>query len=117
MDPEPLATYLREIAGAPILSAQQEEELAGRAAAGGRDGQTARRELLEANLRLVVAVARGYEGSGVPLLDIIQEGNIGLMRALERYDPGHRVKFSTFAAGLIREAISTGLEGRAGEGS
>jgi len=74
-----------------------------------RDGQTARSHLLEANLRLVVSLAKRYTGRGMPLLDLIQEGNLGLIRAMEKFDYAKGFKFSTYATWWIRQAITRGM--------
>lgn len=96
------SVYLNEIGLIPLLDAEGEVRLATRIRAGDDE---ARRQMIEANLRLVVAVARNYVGRGVPLLDLIEEGNIGLMRAVEKFDPERRVRFSTYAVWWIRESV------------
>jgi RNA polymerase primary sigma factor len=105
-----LRCYLAEIARYPLLSRVEEIQLAKRSAAGDR---AARQRMVESNLRLVVFIARKYECRGVDLLDLIQEGTIGLMTAVDRYDWQRGTKFSTYAAWWIRngifEALSTGL--------
>lgn len=99
---DPVQLYLREIRAIPLLTAEQEIELAHRIARG--DGEAAQ-EFVLANLRLVVSVARKYAGRGVSLLDLIQEGNSGLMRAVHRFDPTRGYKFATYATWWIRQAI------------
>ena len=97
-----LVQYLNEIGKIPLLT--KEEELAlGRAAAAGEE--EARRRLAEANLRLVVAVAKRFRGKGVELQDLIQEGNLGLMKAAERFDPERGCRFSTYATWWIRQYV------------
>ena len=81
---DPVKAYLKEIGRVPLLTAEQEAELARAAQAGDED---ARRKLSEANLRLVVSVAKRYAGRGLPFLDLIQEGNLGLMKAAEKFEP------------------------------
>ena len=98
--------YLDEISNTPLLSREQECELARRTQAG---DEAAREHMIKANLRLVVRISRSYENYGLPLLDLISEGNIGLMKAVDRYDPGRGVKFSTYAAWWIKQTICRGL--------
>jgi RNA polymerase nonessential primary-like sigma factor len=96
------SVYLNEIGLIALLSGEDELRLA--ALVRGGDAE-ARQQMIEANLRLVVAVARNYVGRGVPLLDLIAEGNIGLMRAVDKFDPARRLRFSTYAVWWIREAV------------
>jgi RNA polymerase nonessential primary-like sigma factor len=96
------SVYLNEIGLTPLLGADDERRLAEAARAGDSE---ARRHMIEANLRLVVSVARAYVGRGVPLLDLIAEGNLGLIRAVEKFDPDRRLRFSTYAVWWIREAV------------
>ena len=98
--------YLSEIGLIALLDACDEQRLGAAVQAG--DG-AARRQLIEANLRLVVAVARHYVGRGVPLLDLIEEGNLGLIRAVEKFDPTRGLRFSTYATWWIREAVQRAL--------
>jgi RNA polymerase primary sigma factor len=101
-----LDRYLREIGRIPLLTPKQEIELAGRI----KKGDTAAREqMINANLRLVVTIAHGYANLGLPLLDLISEGNIGLTKAVERFDPGKKAKLSTYAAWWIKQAIKRAL--------
>lgn len=100
------SAYLGEIGLIPLLDAAGERELSRRVRAG--DAQ-ARRQMIEANLRLVVSVARGYVGRGVPLMDLIAEGNLGLIRAVEKFEPARRLRFSTYAVWWIREAVQHAL--------
>ncbi|MFN4218092.1 MAG: RNA polymerase sigma factor RpoD/SigA [Candidatus Bipolaricaulia bacterium] len=101
-----LQLYLDEIKRHPLLSAEEEYRIAKRAARG--DPQ-ARERLITSNLRLVVSIAAQYRDLGVPLLDLIQEGNIGLITAVERFDPQRGYKFSTYATWWIRQAIMRSL--------
>jgi RNA polymerase primary sigma factor len=135
--PDALRSYLQEIARIALLSASQEVSFGVRIQAGLQaraqlhaageagqpleaeaeqrlrraviDGRTAAADMTEANLRLVVSVAKRYIASGVPLLDLIQEGNLGLMKAVERFDPHRGFKFSTYATWWIRQACSRGV--------
>lgn len=101
-----LSAYLTEISKIPLLSSQDEKRLSNRAREG--DGE-ARRRLIVSNLRLVVSIAKKYLYFGLPLLDLIEEGNIGLMKAVERYDPDRGCKFSTYATWWIRQAVTRAL--------
>ena len=101
-----LRLYLREAVETPLLTPAEEVELAHRVQAGDAD---AREHMIKANLRLVVKIAREYEDYGLPLLDLVNEGNIGLMRAVERFDPTKGAKLSTYAAWWIKQAIKRAL--------
>lgn len=105
-DDRALARYLGEIARHPLLSRADEVSLGRRAAAG---DESARRRLVESNLRLVVSIARRYRGLGLDLLDLIQEGNLGLLAAVERYDWRRDVKFASYASWWIRRGITRAL--------
>ncbi len=102
----PLETYLREINETSLLSADDEHELA--VAIGNGDVQ-ARDRMVRANLRLVVNIARGYTGKGLGLQDLIEEGNLGLLRAVEGFDPGVGTRFSTYASYWIKQSIKRAL--------
>src|SRR5436190_8718430 len=91
----PLETYLREINETPLLSAQKEKDLAYRIERGDTE---ARDQMVRANLRLVVNIAREYTGKGLALQDLIEEGNLGLLRAVEGFDPSMNTRFSTYAS-------------------
>jgi RNA polymerase primary sigma factor len=105
--PEPLSDYLRTIGQVPLLSPEEELALAQRVVAGDPE---AGRALAAANLRLVVSVARRHLNRGLPLEDLIQEGNIGLLRAVEKFDWTRGYKFSTYAVWWIRQAITRALD-------
>ena len=107
---DPVRLYLREIGKVELLTAEQEVSLARRIEAG---DEAARRQLVEANLRLVVSIARRYAGRGMSLLDLIQQGNLGLIRAVEKFDYHRGFKFSTYATWWIRQAITRGLADQA----
>ena len=107
---DPVKTYLKEIGRVPLLSAEEEAALARAAQAGDED---ARRRLSEANLRLVVSVAKRYAGRGLPFLDLIQEGNLGLMKAAEKFEPNRGFKFSTYATWWIRQSITRAIADQA----
>jgi RNA polymerase primary sigma factor len=98
--------YLREIGQVKLLTPQEEIELAARIKKGDRK---AREQMIKANLRLVVKIARDYEGIGLPLLDLISEGNIGLMKAVERFDPAKGGKLSTYGSWWIKQSIKRAL--------
>lgn len=102
----PLETYLREINETALLTAREEKELAWAIADG--DGE-ARDRMVRANLRLVVNIARGYTGKGLPLQDLIEEGNLGLLRAVEGFDPDMNTRFSTYASYWIKQSIKRAL--------
>src|SRR5256884_4039274 len=101
-----LKRYLQEIGQFPLLTPEQEVELAGKIKKG--DG-AARERMINANLRLVVTIARDYANFGLPLLDLISEGNIGLTKAVERFDPTKGAKLSTYAAWWIKQSIKRAL--------
>ena len=103
---EPIQVYLREIGRVPLLTLQQELDLAKRIK---RGDHKAREQMIKANLRLVVKIAHDYDGLGLPLLDLISEGNIGLMNAVERFDPKKGAKLSTYASWWIKQAIRRAL--------
>jgi RNA polymerase primary sigma factor len=102
----PLETYLREINETPLLNAQQEKELAFRIETGDAE---ARDQMVRANLRLVVNIARGYSGKGLGLQDLIEEGNLGLLRAVEGFDANMGTRFSTYASYWIKQSIKRAL--------
>ena len=144
-DLDALGTYLREIGRYPLLTAEQEVELAQRIEKGVaaraklekllekgkgarppaklqeqtvklkmqvRDGESAQHHMVQSNLRLVVSIARRYRATGIPLLDLVQEGNIGLMRAVDKFEWRKGFKFSTYATWWIRQAIQRGIADR-----
>jgi RNA polymerase primary sigma factor len=103
---DPLKLYIRGIKGGPVLTRVEERELARRKDAG---DDAAKQELIEANLRLVISIARNYQKNGVPLLDLIQEGNLGLIRAVEKFDHRMGYKLSTYAMWWIRQSVTRAL--------
>jgi RNA polymerase primary sigma factor len=105
-DVDILRTYVRQVSRSRLLTAQEERTLAARKDAG---DAAAKQRLIECNLRLVISLAKHYQSSGVPLLDLIQEGNIGLMRAVEKFDHTKGFKMSTYATWWIRQAITRAI--------
>ena len=107
---DPVKMYLKEIGKVPLLSAEEEIELAKRMEAG---DEAAKKKLAEANLRLVVSIAKRYVGRGMLFLDLIQEGNLGLIKAVEKFDYRKGYKFSTYATWWIRQAITRAIADQA----
>ena len=107
---DPVRLYLKEIGKVPLLDSEQEKELAERMAQGDEDAKT---RLVEANLRLVVSIAKRYVGKGMFFLDLIQEGNLGLMKAVDKFDYTKGYKFSTYATWWIRQAITRAIADQA----
>jgi len=103
---DPVRMYLKEIGNVPLLNSDEEVELAKRVEQG---DEAAKKKLTEANLRLVVSIAKKYVGRGMPFLDLIQEGNMGLMKAVDKFDYTKGYKFSTYATWWIRQAITRGI--------
>jgi RNA polymerase primary sigma factor len=101
---------MREVGSVPLLTVEEEVELAARIQAG---DENARQHMIRANLRLVVKIAREYDGLGLPLLDLINEGNIGLMRAVEKFDPSKGAKFSTYSSWWIKQAVRRAIANQA----
>ena len=109
MNDDALQAYLRAIARLPRLTAEEERALARRIRQGDQD---ALRQLVEGNLRFVVSYAKRYRGIGVPFVDLIHEGNLGLMEAARRFDPSRNVKFITYAVWWVRQSIMHALSGQ-----
>ncbi|MBQ4152147.1 MAG: sigma-70 family RNA polymerase sigma factor, partial [Schwartzia sp.] len=107
---DPVRMYLKEIGRVPLLTADEEVELAKRMEAGDEEAQ---KRLAEANLRLVVSIAKRYVGRGMLFLDLIQEGNLGLIKAVEKFDYNKGYKFSTYATWWIRQAITRAIADQA----
>ncbi len=107
---DPVKVYLKEIGRVPLLSAEEETELAKRVLEG---DENAKKRLTEANLRLVVSIAKRYVGRGMQFLDLIQEGNVGLIKAVEKFDYTKGFKFSTYATWWIRQAITRAIADQA----
>ena len=107
---DPVRMYLKEIGKVPLLSSEEEMELAKKIEEG---SQYAKKKLAEANLRLVVSLAKSYVGRGMLFLDLIQEGNLGLIKAVEKFDFRKGFKFSTYATWWIRQAITRAIADQA----
>ena len=107
---DPVRMYLKEIGKVPLLTAEQEQELAQRMLEGDEDAKS---QLIEANLRLVVSIAKRYLGRGMQFLDLIQEGNLGLIKAVDKFDHSKGFKFSTYATWWIRQAITRAIADQA----
>ncbi|WP_232710276.1 sigma-70 family RNA polymerase sigma factor [Mariprofundus aestuarium] len=105
-----MALYMREVSRYDLLTAQEEVACALAIAQG---DETARQRMINANLRLVVKIARRYMGRGLPLSDLIEEGNIGLMRAVEKFDPEHGCRFSTYATWWVRQSVERSIMNQA----
>src|SRR3712207_1942435 len=103
---DPLKLYVRQIGDGPLLTREEERELARRKDEG---DEAAKRKLIESNLRLVMSITRNYTKAGVPLLDLIQEGNLGLIRAVEKFDYKLGYKLSTYATWWIRQSVTRAL--------
>ena len=103
---DPTRQYLDEIGVSPLLTADEEKDVARRAQAG---DESARQRMIECNLRLVVKIARRYINRGLPLLDLIEEGNLGLIHAVKKFDPERGFRFSTYATWWIRQTIERGI--------
>ena len=110
---DPVRMYLKEIGKVPLLTADDEIELSKQMEMGGEIGKKAQQRLAEANLRLVVSIAKRYVGRGMLFLDLIQEGNLGLIKAVEKYDYRKGFKFSTYATWWIRQAITRAIADQA----
>lgn len=105
-----LSLYMREVGEVPLLTVEEENALAARIHAG---DEAAREHMIRANLRLVVKIAREYDGLGLPLLDLINEGNIGLMKAVERFDPAKGGKLSTYSSWWIKQSMRRAIANQA----
>lgn len=105
-EPTSLASYLRQLPGRELLTAEEEVALGRRIQTGDK---AARKDLAEANLRLVISLAKRYRGSGLPMSDLVQEGNLGLLEAVDKFDPEKGCRFSTYACWWIRQAMTRAI--------
>ena len=110
---DPVRMYLKEIGKVPLLTAEEEIEIAKQMEMGGEVAEAAKKKLAEANLRLVVSIAKRYVGRGMLFLDLIQEGNLGLIKAVEKFNYTKGFKFSTYATWWIRQAITRAIADQA----
>ncbi|MBR1707906.1 MAG: RNA polymerase sigma factor RpoD [Clostridia bacterium] len=110
---DPVRMYLKEIGKVPLLTAEEEIQIAKQMEMGGEVAKEAKKKLAEANLRLVVSIAKRYVGRGMLFLDLIQEGNLGLIKAVEKFDYTKGYKFSTYATWWIRQAITRAIADQA----
>lgn len=108
---DPVQKYFTDVSRLNVLTAQEEYQLATRASRGEPD---ARAEMIKGNLRLVISIAKRYVNRGLPLLDLIEEGNLGLIKAVERYDPERGYRFSTYATWWIKQSIIRSLAKHSG---
>ncbi|MFA5356076.1 MAG: RNA polymerase sigma factor RpoD/SigA [Candidatus Omnitrophota bacterium] len=106
---ESLRLYLRDIRHIPLLTPAEEITLSKRIKRGGKTGEKARKDMIRANLRLVINIAKRYMYLGIPFLDLIEEGNLGLMKAVDRFNPKKGFRFSTYAAWWIKQAITRSI--------
>ena len=103
---DPIKAYLKDVRPIPLLTAEEEVDLAKRVQKGDKD---ARDKMIRSNLRLVISIAKRYVNLGVPLADLIEEGNIGLMKSVEKFDPARGFRFSTYAAWWIKQGVSRAI--------
>lgn len=97
-----ISEYIKDISTYPLLTPKEEREIAVKARSGDREAQE---KLVTSNLRLVISIARKYTNMGIPILDLIQEGNMGLIRAVEKYEPDKNIRFSTYSTFWIKQSI------------
>ena len=109
LDRTPMKIYLDQIEHIPLLTPEEEISLGEKVQAGGHKGEAARHRMIRSNLRLVIAIAKRYTHMGLPFSDLVEEGNIGLMRAVEKFDPARGYRFSTYASWWIKQAMMRSL--------